>query len=160
MEWWLNGIVIGLIATVVMDAWAVVAKHVLRLPTSDWAFVGRWFGHMPSGKFVHRKISDAAPIRGELVLGWTAHYLIGVAYGVAYVWLAREVLRSFPALVSALLFAYAMLVFPWLVMQPALGAGVFASRVPRPNLTRTVSFSMHTVFGIGLYIGARLLAAI
>jgi len=160
MEWWFNGVVTGLIATAVMDLWAVVAKHMLHLPTTDWAFVGRWFGHMPSGKLVHGKIGDAAPIRGELVLGWVAHYAIGVAYGVGYVWFARQVVRGFPELVAALLFSYAMLAFPWFVMQPALGAGVFASRMPRPNLARAVSFSMHTAFGIGLYGGTRFLAAI
>ena len=157
MTWWLEGALIGVIATIAMDLWALVAKHVLRWPTSNWALVGRWFGHMPSGRFVHRSIGDAAPVRGELALGWAAHYVIGIAYGVGFVLLVRDVAPG-RTLASALAFALALLVFPWLVMQPALGSGPFASRTPRPNLARLVSVSMHTAFGIGLYLGARVAA--
>jgi hypothetical protein len=67
---------------------------------------------------------------------------------------------GFPPLVDALLFSLALLVFPWLVMQPALGAGWFANRTPRPAVARLVSISMHTAFGFGIYVGVRTLAAI
>ncbi len=132
----------------------------MHLPATNWALVGRWFGHMPSGKFVHRPIRTTAAVHGELALGWAAHYAIGIAYGVAYVLLVGWFSTSFPPLVDALLFSLALLVFPWLVMQPALGAGWFASRTPRPAVARLVSISMHTAFGIGIYVGVRTLAAI
>lgn len=45
----IQGVLIGVIATVGMDIWATVVKHVFRLPTADWAMLGRWFGHMPQG---------------------------------------------------------------------------------------------------------------
>jgi hypothetical protein len=152
-----EGALIGVVATIVMDLWALVAKHGLRLPVSDWALVGRWFAHMPSGKFVHRPIGAAAAVRGELALGWAAHYAIGIVYGIAYRLAAGALSAALPPLVEAVLFALALLVFPWLVMQPALGAGVFASRTPRPAVARLVSVSMHTAFGVGLYLGARAL---
>jgi hypothetical protein len=160
VELLLNGALIGVIATIAMDLWALVVKHVLHLPTANWAHVGRWFAHMPSGKFVHRPIGAAPAVRGELALGWAAHYAIGVAYGIAYLLAARSVSTGFPPIVDALLFSLALLVFPWFVMQPALGAGVFASRTPRPAVARLLSVSMHTAFGLGLYVGARALAAI
>jgi hypothetical protein len=159
MHWLLQGALMGVVATIAMDLWALVAKHFLRLPVSNWALVGRWFGHMPSGKLVHRPIGAAAAVRGELALGWAAHYAIGVAYGVAYLLAARALSTGLPPLVDAVLFSLALLVFPWLVMQPALGGGVFASRAPRPAVARLVSVSMHTAFGVGLYLGARALGA-
>jgi hypothetical protein len=143
-----------------MDLWAAIVKQALRLPITNWALVGRWFGHMPSGTFRHRNVADAPPVRGELALGWAAHYAIGIAYGVMYTLFVAYIAGDVPRLLSALLFSFAMLVFPWLVMQPALGGGVFASRTPRPNLARSISLSMHAAFGIGLYLGSRLLAAI
>src|SRR5687768_12736241 len=115
---------------------------------------------MPSGRFVHRPIGATAAVRGELALGWAAHYAIGIAYGIAYLLAARSFSTGFPPLVDAVLFSLALLVFPWLVMQPALGAGVFASRTPRPAVARLLSVSMHTAFGIGLYVGACALAAV
>ena len=42
-------------------------------------------------------------------------------------------------------------------MQPAMGAGAFASRTPQPGLIRIVNVSMHVVFGASLYVGSLLL---
>ena len=38
----IQGVLAGVIATFGMDIWAAIAKHVCRLPTADWALVGRW----------------------------------------------------------------------------------------------------------------------
>jgi len=152
MEVAVNGVLIGLIATLGMDSWAVIAKRILRLPTADWALVGRWFGHMPRGVFVHRPISAAARIPNERAIGWAGHYLTGVTYGVAYLYLVQVGLGRAPSLLSALVFGLVTLSMPWLVMQPAMGAGLFAARTPRPGVVRLVNLSMHSVFGISLYI--------
>lgn len=149
----LQGVWIGIVATICIDIWAVIAKNVLRLPTADWAMVGRWFGHMPRGVLLHRPISRSAPVRNELALGWIAHYLIGVLYGLAYLYIIQVALSREPSLTSGLAFGLATLFAPWLVMQPAMGAGVFASRTPRPAVVRLTNLSMHAVFGVSLYLG-------
>jgi hypothetical protein len=61
---------------------------------------------------------------------------------------------SGPTLVSALAVSLALLLAPWFVMQPALGMGFMASRMPKPAAARAMSALAHTVFGIGLYLGA------
>ena len=151
MELVLQGIVIGILATMLMDVWAAIVKHGLRLPTADWAMVGRWFGHMLRGSFVHDSISRASAIRHELALGWAGHYLIGILYGLTYFLIVRGALSGDPSLTSALAFGLVTLCAPWLVLQPAMGAGVFASRTPHPVVTRLVNVSMHTVFGGALF---------
>jgi Protein of unknown function (DUF2938) len=40
-------------------------------------------------------------------------------------------------------------------LQPALGAGIAASRTPRPNIARLRSIITHLSFGIGLYVAAQ-----
>ena len=159
MSLMIQGVLIGVIATIGMDIWAAVVKHVLRLPTADWAMVGRWFGHMPLGVFVHRPISESAPIPNELVIGWIAHYVTGLVYGLAYLYIVQVVLQSNPSLNSALAFGLVTLVAPWFVMQPAMGAGVFATKTPRPDVIRLINLSMHAVFGASLYIGFLLIQA-
>ena len=149
----IQGVLIGVIATMGMDIWAVVVKYVLRLPTADWAMVGRWFGHMPRGVFIHQPISASAPVPNELVIGWIGHYVTGVVYGLAYLYIVRVLLSSGPSLISALVFGLVTLAAPWLMMQPAMGAGVFATRAPSPNVMRLVNLSMHAVFGASLYAG-------
>ena len=34
---------------------------------------------MARGRFRHERIAAAPPVRGERLIGWTAHYLIGIA---------------------------------------------------------------------------------
>jgi len=153
MELAIQGVLIGVIATIGMDIWAAIVKYVLRLPTADWAMVGRWFGYMPQGAFVHRPISESAPIPNELVIGWIGHYVTGVVYGLAYLYIVQVFLPTGPSLNSALVFGLITLVAPWFIMQPAMGAGVFATKTPRPGLMRIINLSMHAVFGVSLYIG-------
>jgi hypothetical protein len=152
----IQGVLIGVVATLVIDIWALIVKHGLHLPTADWALVGRWFAHMPSGAFVHRPIAAASSIAHERIVGWLAHYLIGVIYGVGYLYVVQVILARNPSLTSALVFGLVTLVAPWLIMQPAMGVGVFAMGAPRPWVVRLVNVSMHVVFGASLY-GAWLL---
>jgi hypothetical protein len=42
-------------------------------------------------------------------------------------------------------------------MQPGMGAGIAASRAPRPNAARLQSLVTHTIFGLGLYVAGLVL---
>jgi hypothetical protein len=45
-------------------------------------------------------------------------------------------------------------VAPWLVMQPAMGAGIAASRSASPAATRLRNLGTHAVYGVGLFLTA------
>jgi len=148
----LHGALMGIFATLGTDVWAAIVKHVLRLPTANWAMVGRWFAYIPRGIFVHRPVSESAAVPGELAIGWAAHYIVGILYGVSYLVMVGVLFSSKPTLTTALAFGLATLVAPWFIMQPGMGAGFLASRMPRPGLTRLISVSMHAAFGVSLYV--------
>lgn len=156
METLIQGALLGIVATIVIDLWALIVKHLLKLPTGNWALVGRWFGHMPRGVFVHRHVADSAPVRNELAIGWTAHYLTGIIYGIVYLVIVRVLLAESPTLSSAVIFGLVTLAAPWLIMQPGMGAGIFASKTPRPGVVRLMNLLVHLIFGASLY-GAWLL---
>ncbi|NJN40288.1 MAG: DUF2938 domain-containing protein, partial [Gammaproteobacteria bacterium] len=88
------------------------------------------------------------------LVGWIAHYLIGVSFAFLLpafwgtAWLRQ------PTIGPALLVGVATVAMPFLLMQPGMGAGIAASRTPRPNAARFHSFMTHTVFGLGLYASA------
>jgi len=113
--------------------------------------LGRWLAHMPSGTFWHASIARAPQKPLECLVGWSAHYTIGVALALGFVaivsreWLAR------PTLLPALLYGVGTVVLPFFVMQPALGLGVAASKTPNPMQAKVKSLVTHSVFGIGLY---------
>ena len=62
---------IGIGATAVMDAWLLLLRR-LGIPTLNFAFIGRWVGHLLRGRFSHAAIAKATPIRGELAWGIVA----------------------------------------------------------------------------------------
>ncbi len=147
---------IGIGATAVMDLWALLLRRV-GVPTLNFALIGRWVGHWPRGVFMHPAIAKAAPVPGETALGWLVHYATGVAFSalLAGVW-GMQWMRS-PTLLPALVLGITTVAAPWLVMQPAMGAGFASSRTLSPSSNRARSLANHAVFGLGLYLAAELL---
>lgn len=147
-------VVVGIAATAVTDLWTALLRRLGR-PTLDYALLGRWIGHWREGRWCHAAIRDAAPVRHERLLGWCAHYAIGIAFaGMLVVMAGSHWLRQ-PTPGAALGFGVASVLLPFLVMQPAFGAGIAAAHTPRPWPARLQSLATHAVFGIGLFAGAR-----
>lgn len=150
---------IGIGATAVMDAWLVLLKS-LGVATLNFAFIGRWVGHLFRGRFAHAAIAKSAPIRGELAWGWLTHYAVGMVFAAVLVGTQGvDWLRS-PTLLPALAVGICTVAAPLLVMQPAMGAGFAASRTPTPLKNCLRSLANHTVFGIGLYLSALAIALV
>ncbi len=146
---------IGIGATVVMDLWGVVQKRAFNAPPLDYALVGRWIGHIAWGRFCHASITAARPIPGERALGWLAHYITGVAFAAVLLALQGFGWTRDPTLMPALLIGVISMAAPWLVMQPAFGFGIAASRTPQPSVAWWRSLVTHLVFGLGLFLAGR-----
>ena len=152
-----KGLVIGVLATLMMDMWALLLKHGFHVAVTDWAMVGRWVGYFPRGRFFHSPIAASPAIPHERVLGWCVHYATGIVYSLLYLGILQYVLHIGPTLFSAVIFGLTTLVSPWLIMQPGMGAGVFSVNAPKPWTARLKSISMHVVFAAGLYGGCVLM---
>ncbi|OKO69754.1 DUF2938 domain-containing protein [Bradyrhizobium sp. NAS96.2] len=151
LDYLASAVLIGAGATIAMDIWGMVRTHLLGMPSLDYALVGRWLGHLASGRVRHDRIAASPPVAGERVIGWAAHYLIGIGFaGVLLAIFGLDWARQ-PTIGPALLVGIGSVVAPFLVMQPAMGAGIAASRTPRPWAARLQSLLTHAVFGVGLY---------
>ena len=153
---WLDALAIGVGATALMDVWAVALKRFWCIPSLNLAMVGRWLGHLPRGTVTHANIAQAAPVRDEAILGWTAHYLIGVLFAAVLLALAGQEWVRQPTFAPALLAGLVSVAAPFCILQPGMGAGVAASKTPHPGAARLRSLMAHTAFGIGLYLAALL----
>jgi hypothetical protein len=149
-----RSILIGVGATITMDIWAAVLRR-FGISSLNFALLGRWIAHIPRGSWRHESIARAAPVRGELMVGWCAHYAIGISF-------AELLLLTFglewgraPTLAPALFIGVVSVVAPWFVLQPALGAGIASSKTPTPVFNSLKSLVTHTVFGFGLFLAAR-----
>ncbi|HEY0661984.1 MAG TPA: DUF2938 domain-containing protein [Lysobacter sp.] len=144
-------LLIGVGATAVMDLWGIARKHLLGIAPPNYRLVGRWLAHMPRGRFRHEAIAAAIPVKGEGLIGWTAHYLIGIAFAALLLGIWGLAWVRQPSLGPALIVGVGTVAAPFLVMQPGMGAGIAGSRTPRPAATRFQSLVTHAMFGLGLY---------
>ena len=151
MNTWICTVIVGVGATLVMDGWGLARRRLLRGAASDYRMLGRWLGHMARGAFRHSSIAATPAVRGERWIGWTAHYLVGIAFAAVLVGAWGPAWIEQPTIGAAMIVGIATVAAPFLVMQPAMGSGVAASRTPRPNAARLQSLVTHAVFGVGLY---------
>jgi Protein of unknown function (DUF2938) len=103
-------------------------------------------------------MSKTPSIKGECLIGWATHYVIGIAYGVILFLLMGADWARQPSLFPPLIFGLLTIIFPFFIMQPGLGLGIAASKTPNPNQARLRSLLNHFVFGVGLYLCAKFLA--
>ena len=150
---------IGIGATAVMDLWLWVQKR-LGVRTLDFAFIGRWAGHLLRGRFAHASIAQASPIRGERAWGWLTHYAAGVAFAGLLFAVQGPGWVNNPSLLPAIAVGIGTVVVPLFVMQPAMGAGIAASKTPKPLKNCIRSLANHAVFGLGLYVAAVVVALV
>ncbi len=151
MDYLVFVLIIGIGATAVMDLWGIARKPLLGLAPPDYGLVGRWLAHMPSGRFHHASIAASPPMPNERLIGWAAHYLTGIAFAALLIGIWGLAWVRQPTLPPALLVGIGTVTAPFLLMQPGMGAGIAASRTPRPGAARLQSIITHTIFGVGLY---------
>ena len=154
----LAGTLMGLVATALMDVWALVLNRVAGQNLPNWALVGRWFRHLGEGKIFHDDIAKAEPYERELALGWIGHYAIGIIYGIVFAILAGPVWLAAPTFLPAWIFAILTVAAGWFLLQPGLGLGWAASKTANPGKVRALNLVAHTVFGIGMWGTALALA--
>ncbi len=150
-------IFIGIGATVVMDVWLMFLKR-MGVQTLDFGFIGRWVGHLLRGKFAHASIRQSPRIPGELAWGWLTHYAVGIVFAGLLVAVRGLAWTQSPSLLPAIAVGMSTVVVPLFLMQPAMGSGFAASKTPTPLKNCLRSLANHTVFGLGLYASAVLMA--
>ena len=79
----IDAILIGAGATGFLDLWSAVRARFFGAAAPDYSLVGRWLAYLARGRLVHDDISKSAPVKGERLIGWVAHYLIGIAFAAA-----------------------------------------------------------------------------
>lgn len=109
---------------------------------------------MLTGTFTHAKIAAAPERPAECAIGWTAHFLTGIAFSFMLVILTSGSWLEHPSLLPALLVGVGTVPIPYFIVQPALGLGIASANAPNPTQARLKSLATHTVYGTGLYLSA------
>lgn len=147
----LRSLIMGCVATAAMDVWAIILKMLFGIPPANWTLIGRWFAYVPRGRIFHGDIGQTPSVRFETAIGWIAHYVIGIVYAAALLWLAGPEWASQPTFLPALLVGWVTVGAGWFLLQPGMGAGWAASKRANKWQVRFLNVVGHTVFALGLF---------
>jgi Protein of unknown function (DUF2938) len=153
-DFFFRSLVMGVAATALLDGWAMLLNRLFGFGLPNWAMVGRWLAGLPAGQLVHQDIGQATPVANELTFGWIFHYAVGIAFAMATLALGGAPWAKAPTLPLPLFVGVVTVGFGWFVLQPALGAGIAASRKPDANRIRLLNIAGHIVFGLGMWLAA------
>ena len=145
-------LLVGVGATLIMDAGALIRARVFGIASLDYGLVGRWLGHMLQGQFQHAAIVAAPRVRHERLTGWVFHYLTGIVFTMLLVGLKGVEWLNHPTLMPALATGLISLMAPFFILQPAFGFGIAASKTATPYVARRRSVITHLTFGLGLFV--------
>jgi hypothetical protein len=152
MEAGMSAVAIGIGATAVMDMGGFALKRLGGIPSPNYGLVGRWIAYMPRGRFRHMPVAASPPIRGERIVGWSAHYAIGIAFAAILLSIWGPGWALSPTIGPALIVGLGSVAAPLFVMQPGMGAGLASRRTPNPRAARQRSLVNHALFAAGLYV--------
>lgn len=152
-----RSLAIGIVATALLDLWALFLNRAFGIPLANWAAIGRWFAYLPRGRVMHDTIAETPPVPNELAIGWIMHYLIGALFAaiVLLIW-GLDWARN-PTLLPALIVGVVTVGCGWFILQPGLGFGLAAGKRPNAGQIRLIGLINHVVFGLGLWLAALLL---
>ena len=149
-------ILIGLGATLSIDIWVFVLGF-FKIKSLDYRYVGRWIANFKKGKFYYENITKTEPVKGELLIGWAAHYLIGISFAFLLFAACGKTWLQNPSISPAIIIGLITAAAPLFIMQPAFGFGIASSKMPKPNTRLLKSLITHLIYGTGLYATALLL---
>lgn len=154
----MQAILIGVMATAVLDLWSLLLNRTAGIPMANWGMVGRWFAHMFRGTFRHDSIAAAEPVPNEVAIGWLAHYLIGILFAAALLalwpgWIAN------PTIWPPMIVGWVTILAGWLLLSPGLGGGIAHARRPDAARARVLNLIGHTVFGLALWAGGLIVSS-
>lgn len=149
----LKTILVGIGATATVDFFTLIL-NLFTHKGHGILYIGRWVVYLFKGTFFHYTIIETPAVDNELLIGWLAHYTIGILFAFSLVvvfgkkWLERS------NLLVAMIIGNLTLFFPICILQPAVGFGIAFSNLPQTGFLLAKIISIHIVYGLGLYFTA------
>ena len=157
LKWW-QVLLAGVIATASMDVLTAIAIRLRLIAPLSPNVMGRWFASVAHGHPLHEDIGRAVPISHELAIAIPGHYAIGTFLFALFVLMASRIGWPTRSLAPALTFGLCTNAFPWFLMFPAMGYGLFGAHGPVGTRLFVSSLLSHTFFGVGIWIAVRVMS--
>lgn len=148
-----QGLISGIIATIIFDLFNISLKFAYNIDKPKWNFLGRYFLGYKEGRYIRKSLQEDDDVENELLWGYIIHYLIGIIYGLFYVFI-NLLIFDHPSLLIAYFVGFITVLGAWCYLMPfAYNLGFFASKSDQQFKTLTQNLIGHFIFGTGLFIG-------
>jgi uncharacterized membrane protein YagU involved in acid resistance len=148
-----QGLISGIIATIIFDLFNISLKFAYNIDKPKWNFLGRYFLGYKEGRYIRKSLQEDDDEENELLWGYIIHYLIGIIYGLFYVFI-NLLIFDYPSLLIAYVVGFITVLGAWCYLMPfAYNLGFFASKSDQQFKTLTQNLIGHFIFGTGLFIG-------
>lgn len=149
----LQGFISGLFATILFDLFNQSISYAYEIKKPKWHLLGRYFIGYKHRRYFRKYLEEDEEENNELLWGYFIHYIIGIVYGLFYIWL-NLLFFDYPSLLIAYLFGFVTVLGAWCYLMPfAYNLGFFASKSDQQFNILTQNLIGHFVFGTGLFIG-------
>ena len=148
-----QGLISGIIATIIFDLFNISLKFAYNIDKPKWNFLGRYFLGYKEGRYIRKSLQEDDDEENELLWGYIIHYLIGIIYGLFYVFI-NLLIFDYPSLLIAYVVGFITVLGAWCYLMPfAYNLGFFASKSDQQFKILTQNLIGHFIFGTGLFIG-------
>jgi DUF2938 family protein len=147
----------GIAATVTMDVLTNVSRRIGLAAGAKGEWVGRWYLGIAQGQFIHANIAAAPEKVGEKSAALLGHYAIGIVLAVLYVFGTGWLGVSAEDFLIAFGYGFVTSIFPWFLVMPALGFGLFGWKGSPELKLFTTTVINHFSYGFGLWWSSMLL---
>lgn len=143
-------ILIGIGGTLATDSCSWILKLV-GIHSHGLSLVGSWFIGYLGISLQHPLASQA------LLIGWVAHYCLGICFGFLLFFLYGKKWLESPTLSGAFVLGLVTFIISLLLIQPVLGFGKAFANMPHPGTIIAKVVLFHVVYSAGIYGSATVL---
>ena len=148
-----QGLISGLVATIIFDLFNHSLNYAYNINKPKWFLLGRYFIGFKKGEYFRENIEEDDEVKNEVIWGYFIHYLIGIIYGIFYVFF-NLLFFDYPSLLVAYFFGFCTVLGAWCFLIPfAYNLGFFASKSDQQFKLLAQNLISHFIFGTGLFIG-------
>ena len=122
----MNGVIAGVVATVVLSGMMLIKAKMGVMPELD--IISMLAGMMGAGAIV----------------GWLMHFMVGIGYGVAFSQI-NQLLPAKSFIVKGIMIGVAGWLMMMLALMPMMGAGIFAMKMGM--MAPVMTLVLHVIFG-------------
>ena len=156
MDLIVSGIAAGVLGTIVMDLFNHLLARCGMLLKIDVGLIGRMTAGWARGRFSYNDPAEMEPVEQERLLGYLAHYAIGVGLAFIYV-LGWALLVGGPASPAwAVAYGLATTAASHFLVYPSMGLGVCGRRSPQGIKAVLTPLANHLFFGVGMGVAVAL----